>query len=133
VPGCARTARGHAAAPPNKLMNSRRLMLVPRLRKSIVAAQIGILEGLVDLRFGSLADICAAPKVDIRGYGLNVRFVPKADIRAYSNTSSAVEMRFADTVSPSIFATLRLITNSNLFDSTTGKSAGFSPLRIRPV
>ena len=42
-------------------------------------------------------------------------------------------MKFADTVSPSVFATLRLITNSNLFDSTTGKSAGFSPLRIRPV
>ena len=30
------------------------------------------------------------------------------------------------------FATLRLITNSNLLHRTIGRSAGFSPLRMRP-
>ena len=33
---------------------------------------------------------------------------------------------------PSALAVLRLITNSNLVDCTTGRSAGLSPLRIRP-
>jgi hypothetical protein len=31
---CARTANGHAVAPPRKVMNSRRLMAAPRLRTS---------------------------------------------------------------------------------------------------
>ena len=34
---------------------------------------------------------------------------------------------------PNALAVLRLITNSNLIDCMTGRSAGFSPLRIRPV
>src|SRR5262245_13806713 len=33
---------------------------------------------------------------------------------------------------PSALALLRLITNSNLADCTTGSSPGFSPLRMRP-
>ena len=37
------------------------------------------------------------------------------------------------TVRPSALAVLRLITNSNLVDCMTGRSAGFSPLRIRPA
>jgi hypothetical protein len=36
-------------------------------------------------------------------------------------------------VSPSVFAVLRLMTRLNLVDCTTGKSAGFSPLRMRLV
>ncbi len=35
------------------------------------------------------------------------------------------------TVRPSAFAVLRLITNSNLVGACTGRSAGFSPLRMR--
>jgi len=35
-------------------------------------------------------------------------------------------------VRPSAFAVFKLITNSNLVGWMTGKSAGFSPLRIRP-
>lgn len=51
---CARAASGHvAAAPPSKVMNSRRLMRVPHLWKGIVSIQIGILEVLNDVRFGS--------------------------------------------------------------------------------
>jgi hypothetical protein len=34
---------------------------------------------------------------------------------------------------PNALAVLRLITNSNLVDCATGRSAGFSPLRILPV
>jgi hypothetical protein len=37
------------------------------------------------------------------------------------------------TVSPSAFAVLRLIISSTLADCCTGKSAGFSPLRMRPA
>jgi aerobic-type carbon monoxide dehydrogenase small subunit (CoxS/CutS family) len=36
-------------------------------------------------------------------------------------------------VNPSALAALRLTISSNLADCTTGRSAGFSPLRIRPA
>jgi hypothetical protein len=35
VPVCARAARGHAAAPPNKLMSSRRLIPPPQLKTGV--------------------------------------------------------------------------------------------------
>ena len=37
------------------------------------------------------------------------------------------------TVRPSILAVSTLMTSSNLLACTTGKSAGFAPLRMRPV
>ena len=40
---------------------------------------------------------------------------------------------FPGTVRPSALAVLRLMTNSNLVDCTTGKSPGFSPSRILPT
>ena len=48
-------------------------------------------------------------------------------------TSSASARTLSGTVSLSALAVLRLITNSNFTDCTTGRSAGFSPLRIRLV
>ena len=54
---CALVASGHAAAPPMSVMNSRRLMLPPRLRTDILPAQTGGLEVTADVRFGSKADI----------------------------------------------------------------------------
>ena len=51
----------------------------------------------------------------------------------YSMTSSAVVTSDDGTVRPSDLAVLRLITNSNLVDRMTGRSAGFSPLRTRPA
>src|SRR5215470_12979713 len=51
----------------------------------------------------------------------------------HSITSSARTSREAGKVMPSVLAVLRLMTNSNLVDCITGRSAGFSPLRIRPV
>src|SRR5262245_4473397 len=52
---------------------------------------------------------------------------------SHSITSSAVASKDAGMVRPSILAVEALMTNSNLLDCTTGKSAGFAPLRMRPV
>jgi hypothetical protein len=71
---CARAANGHTAAvPTKKLINSRRLMCLPRgSGQGIVAAQTSTLEGVaVDVRFGSKADICAATS--------HVGFTPNSD------------------------------------------------------
>jgi hypothetical protein len=51
----------------------------------------------------------------------------------HSITSSAATSSFSGTVRPSIVAVETLMTSSNLLDCTTGKSAGFAPLRMRPV
>ena len=48
-------------------------------------------------------------------------------------TSSAVANSDSGTVMPSALAVPRLMTNSNLVDCMTGRSAGLSPLRMRPV
>src|SRR6516225_7008432 len=49
----------------------------------------------------------------------------------HSITSSARVSRLSGTVRPSAFAVLRLIASSYLVDACTGRSAGFSPLRMR--
>ena len=51
----------------------------------------------------------------------------------HSITSSAATSSLSGTVRPSIRAVWWLMTNSNLVDCTTGRSAGFAPLRMRPV
>src|SRR6266700_4835957 len=48
----------------------------------------------------------------------------------YSITSSARVRRLGGISRPSAFAVLRLMTNSNLVGNSTGRSAGFAPLRI---
>jgi hypothetical protein len=53
--------------------------------------------------------------------------------RTHSITSSAMASRVGGIVRPSTLAVLRLTTNSNLVGCITGRSAGFSPLRIRPA
>src|SRR4029453_15154347 len=53
--------------------------------------------------------------------------------RPHSIPSSAVASSVAGTLRPSALAVLRLITSSNFVACITGKSAGFSPLRMRPV
>jgi hypothetical protein len=52
---------------------------------------------------------------------------------AHSITSSAVASSLSGTVRPSILAVSALMTSSNFDDCTTGKSAGFVPLRTRPT
>jgi hypothetical protein len=56
-----------------------------------------------------------------------------SNIRLYSITSSASNCIGIGTLRPSALAVLRLITSSNLVGCTTGRSAGFSPLIIRPA
>ena len=51
----------------------------------------------------------------------------------YSTTSSARNMIDSGIVRPSVFAVVRLITNSNLVGCMTGKSVGCAPLRMRPA
>src|SRR6186997_2367106 len=51
--------------------------------------------------------------------------------RTHSITSSARLINDDGTVRPSALAVLRLITSSNLTGACTGRSAGFSPLRMR--
>jgi len=51
----------------------------------------------------------------------------------YSITSLALSCMSRLTVSPSAVAVFRLITSSNLVGCSTGRSLGFSPLRMRPL
>src|SRR5207244_4167879 len=51
----------------------------------------------------------------------------------YSITSSARPSRGSGTLMPSALAVLRLMYSSTLVACWTGRSAGLSPLRIRPV
>jgi hypothetical protein len=92
------------------------------------------------VRFGSKADICAATS--------HVRFTPKSghvqctrpcQLWAksghcdHSMTLSARASSAGDTMRPSAFAVFRLMPNSYLFGACTGRSAGFSPLRMRSM
>jgi len=51
----------------------------------------------------------------------------------YSITSSARPSSVIGNVRPSVFAVLRLMSSSIFVNCCTGRSAGFSPLRMRPV
>src|SRR5262249_60164605 len=51
----------------------------------------------------------------------------------HSITSSARARRVGGTVRPIVLAVCRLMTNSNLVGCRIGRSAGFSPLRMRPA
>src|SRR5262249_14529054 len=61
------------------------------------------------------------------------RAAEQRDERAspHSITSSARASNVAGTVRPNAFAVLRLMTSSYLVGACTGRSAGFSPLRMR--
>lgn len=72
------------------------------------------------------------PNSGVKADIILVRIWAKTGSRGpYSITSSARASSVAGTVRPSALAVLRLITNSYLLGACTGRSAGFSPLRIR--
>ena len=72
------------------------------------------------------------PKADMCGATRHVRFVPIADIGSLIRSPLGALRAMSDgTVRPSSLAVLRLITSSYLFGVCTGKSAGFSPLKMR--
>src|SRR5215471_19548501 len=52
---------------------------------------------------------------------------------AHSITSSAIDITPGGMMRSSALAVLRLIRNSYFVACTTGRSAGLSPLRIRPI
>src|SRR5215472_882032 len=54
-------------------------------------------------------------------------------LRGHSITSSARPRSESGTVRPRALAVLRLMISSTFVDCITGRSAGFSPLRTRPV
>jgi hypothetical protein len=57
----------------------------------------------------------------------------QAKAPVYSMTSSAMASSDGGTERPSALAVLRLIASTKWVGCTTGRSAGFSPLRTRPV
>lgn len=64
----------------------------------------------------------------------HVRFVPSTEVANFHSTTSVAWTRSeSGTLRPSAFAALRLMIRSNLVGCNTGRSAGFSPLRIRPT
>jgi hypothetical protein len=71
----------------------------------------------------------APASVEDRGVPLPV--ASRCSKRSYSITSSARASTVAGRSRPSALAVLRLITNSYLVGACTGRSAGFTPLRIR--
>ena len=83
--------------------------------------------------FGFLTGPDAAPRnaagAYCRGYDHNMN---QKELH-YSMTSSARARIDGGTVSPSAFTVLRLTTSSKVVGCRTGRSAGFSPLRIRPA
>ena len=65
-----------------------------------------------------------------------LQYVAKGQRRkwpSYSISSSARPLNASETLMPNAFAVLRLIASSTLLTCWTGRSAGLSPLRIRPV
>src|SRR5215831_5717506 len=92
-------------------------------------------EFLVELRrFRHLADVeCVRSHFVQRHQGFSFinLLMQCSKPRPYSITSSARASSVAGTVRLSAFAVLRLITSSYLVGACTGRSAGFSPLRMR--
>ena len=108
---CARAASGHtAAAPLSSMMNSRRFIACPCMPNSAFNSRY------------------QNRKVS------QAKLVGGAAGRAlYSMTSSAIASTPGGMVRLSDLVVLRLITSSNLLGSSTGRSEGLSPLRIRPT
>jgi hypothetical protein len=88
-----------------------------------------------DRESGPPAKVMSAlpPKADMCSATRDVRFGPIADITNYSITSSARPISVLGTLTPSALAVFRLMYSSTLVACWTGRSAGLSPLRTRPV
>jgi hypothetical protein len=85
-------------------------------------------------RFGVVRVTSASPpKTDIQRKGRDVSKVPNPEVVTHSITSSARARSIGGISRPSVLAVFRLNTSSNLIGWTTGRSAGFAPLRILPT
>jgi hypothetical protein len=85
-----------------------------------------------DVRPEGGARCVSSARRDLCG-GRGAILVPTATIGTYSITSSAIASRVDGTSMPKSRAVCLLMMSSNLFGSRTGKSAGLSPLSIRPT
>jgi len=80
-----------------------------------------------------------APRADIVAACRHVRFVSKPAVsnrskqRSYSITSSARASSVGGNVMPRTLAVIRLMISSTFTACWTGRSAGLSPLRMRPT
>jgi len=96
------------------------------------------LKNSLDVRFGSEADIdelYPQKRTSELSRGMSAlcqkRTYAVQQIATYSITSSAAASKAGGILSPSALAVFRLMTTSYLFGACTGRSPGFSPLRIR--
>jgi hypothetical protein len=87
---------------------------------------------LAGARAGRAACGAAKPGAETRATGCGIGG-DRAGAPGYSITSVAATCSVKGTVRPSDFAVFRLITSSNLDGCMTGRSAGLSPLRMRPT
>ena len=85
---------------------------------------------LAQLRSAKTPGARPRPRPDARMCGGEVSSTP-LHLPPHSITSSARASSVGGTSRPSALAVLRLIDNSYLVGTCTGRSAGFSPLRMR--
>jgi hypothetical protein len=85
-------------------------------------------------RFGDVCDMSALTSNNCRDDAVPrtaERCQTRTSAPLHSITSSAMLSSLSGTVKPSILAVEELMTNSNLLDCTTGRSAGLAALRSR--
>jgi hypothetical protein len=80
--------------------------------------------------YPSIAALSINPGIDVMGHN---RTHAARQEWSYSITPSARPSRESCTVMPSAFAVFKLTTNWILVACYTGRSAGFSPFKMRPV
>ena len=115
-----------AARPPHCPNHSRRASLRPDAASTTTAGYMRMQNRRSGTGTGAVAGSCRFLPNSAQGlFGLSAV--------GYSITSSARASSVGGTSRPSALALLRLMTKSNLVGCITGRSAGFSPLRIRPV
>lgn len=106
----------------------RLLRLVCRNNAALRIARAG--NELPPSHYASRAQIRLLPRhTDISG--ASSRTPQTRSINFYSITASALARSDGGMVMPSPFAVFRLTTSSYLVGACTGRSAGFSPLRMR--
>src|SRR5262249_50739186 len=110
------------AEPPQFIEQREIMRCIARARKQ--AAEAINASGLLSARHERPRDGRAAEQRDE---------LPALHLRGHSMTSSARASSLSGIWRPSAFAVLRLMLNPNFVACMTGRSAGFSPLRMRPA
>jgi hypothetical protein len=143
---CARAASGHATVPPRSEMNSRRRMCRPGHDHAKSGAKANTQRLLwhatrcpLWVRSGHFAKSGRCPRYPRKrtwiSRAVTSALCQKQTFRAaakipYSISWSARDINDAGIVSPSAFAVVKLMMNSNLVGCSTGISPGFAPRKI---